>query len=58
MVLLRGLLTAEIGSPFEGPAVGESAPDFTLPTGDGLGKVTLSSFRGKAPVALVFGSFT
>jgi len=33
--------------------VGDMAPDFTLPatTGD---KVTLSSFRGKAPVVLAF----
>jgi peroxiredoxin len=33
--------------------VGDAAPDFTLPatTGD---KVTLSSFRGKAPVVLAF----
>ncbi len=35
--------------------VGDMAPDFTLPatTGD---KVTLSSFRGKAPVVLAFFS--
>jgi hypothetical protein len=58
VVLLKGLLAGEIGSPFEGPAVGGPAPDFTLPTADGLGKVTLSSFRGKAPVVLIFGSFT
>jgi peroxiredoxin len=33
--------------------VGDMAPDFTLPatTGD---KITLSSFRGKAPVVLAF----
>jgi hypothetical protein len=38
--------------------VGEAAPDFTLPTMDLTKKVTLSSFRGSQPVALVFGSYT
>ncbi|GAB4149047.1 MAG: hypothetical protein Fur0037_17380 [Planctomycetota bacterium] len=41
------------------PAVGDPAPDFELPM---LGmmdqKVKLSSFRGKRPVALIFGSYT
>ena len=36
----------------------EQAPDFTLPREEGPGTVTLSSFRGKQPVALIFGSFT
>lgn len=41
------------------PGVGELAPDFTLPlAGDRSEQVTLSSFRGKKPVALVFGSYT
>lgn len=40
------------------PRVGEMAPDFTLKTADGKRSVTLSSFRGKRPVVLVFGSFT
>jgi hypothetical protein len=38
--------------------VGELAPDFTLPTVDHKAEVTLSSFRGKQPVVLVFGSYT
>ena len=38
--------------------VGDPAPDFTLPDPSGSGEVTLSSFRGKKPVVLVFGSFT
>lgn len=38
--------------------VGDLAPDFTLVTGDGKGKVTLSEFRGKKPVVLIFGSYT
>jgi hypothetical protein len=38
--------------------VGELAPDFTLPTIDRKTEVTLSSFRGKRPVVLAFGSYT
>ncbi len=34
------------------------APDFTLQPRGGGEPVTLSSFRGKSPVALVFGSYT
>ncbi len=41
-----------------GAAVGEPAPDFTLASPDGKTQVTLSSFRGKRPVALIFGSYT
>jgi peroxiredoxin len=37
-----------IGARFGGPA-----PDFTLPSSQG-GEVTLSSFRGRADVVLVF----
>jgi len=41
------------------PGRGEMAPDFTLAYADGADeKVTLSSFRGKKPVALIFGSYT
>jgi hypothetical protein len=39
-------------------AVGDHAPDFTLPTHDHSGRVTLSSHRGARPVVLVFGSYT
>ena len=41
-----------------GPHEGTRAPDFTLALHDGSGKVTLSSFQGKKPVALIFGSYT
>jgi len=34
------------------------APDFDLETYDKSGLVQLSSFRGKQPVVLVFGSYT
>ena len=43
--------------------VGDPAPDFALPTVDQKGRpsseqVQLSSFRGRQPVVLVFGSYT
>lgn len=40
------------------PRAGDLAPDFTLSDVSGKESVTLSDFRGKKPVALVFGSFT
>ena len=40
------------------PKVGYLAPDFTLSDISGSESITLSDFRGKKPVALVFGSFT
>jgi hypothetical protein len=56
-VLLKGLIEGELGSLYEGPRVGQTAPDFTLKTYDRKRSVTLSKLRGK-PVVLVFGSFT
>lgn len=38
--------------------VGVEAPDFTLPLLDGKSKITLSSFRDKQPVVLIFASYT
>ena len=38
-------------------AVGDVAPDFTLPLADSLDDVTLSGLRGR-PVVLVFASHT
>lgn len=40
------------------PGEREKSPDFTLPRDEGAETVTLSSFAGKRPVALIFGSFT
>ena len=40
------------------PQAGDVAPDFTLADISGTETITLSDFRGKKPVALVFGSFT
>ena len=38
--------------------VGDTAPDFTLPTLDHKTTVHLAEFRGSRPVVLVFGSYT
>jgi hypothetical protein len=57
-VWLQCLMVGDLGSPFEGPRVGQEAPDFTLATPDGKKTVTLSDFRDKRPVVLIFGSFT
>lgn len=40
------------------PDVEQLAPDFELESLDGVRRVRLSDYRGKRPVALVFGSFT
>ena len=37
---------------------GDIAPDFTLSRLDGKETITLSEFRGRKPVVLVFGSYT
>jgi hypothetical protein len=58
LVLLKGLLSGELGSVFEGPDIGQQAPDFTLKTQDGKKQIRLSQFRGQKPVVLIFGSFT
>jgi AhpC/TSA family/EF hand len=57
-VLLLGLLMGELGSAAEGPKLEAPAPDFTLKSPDGKRSVTLSDYRGKKPVVLIFGSFT
>lgn len=57
-ILLYGLLTGEIGSGAEGPQLDAVAPDFTLKSPDEKTTITLSDFKGKKPVALIFGSFT
>lgn len=40
------------------PKAGNMAPDFTLFDITGAESITLSDFRCKKPVALVFGSYT
>jgi hypothetical protein len=56
--LLRGLFNGELGSLLAGPSVGQEAPDFTLKTNDGKQSYSLSEWRGKKPIVLIFGSFT
>jgi len=40
------------------PKVGDMAPDFELSDVNSENALRLSDFRGKKPVALVFGSYT
>lgn len=40
------------------PKMGDIAPDFELRDVDGENSVRLSEFRGRKPVALIFGSYT
>ena len=40
------------------PKVGDIAPDFELRDAKGENPVRLSEFKGRKPVALIFGSFT
>ena len=40
------------------PSVGSEAPDFELARLGGNGRVKLSAFGGRKPVALIFGSYT
>ena len=41
----------------QAPKAGDLSPDFTLSDISGTESVTLSDFRGKKPVALIFGSY-
>src|SRR5262245_19339717 len=56
-VLVLGLFTGELGSAAEGPKLEAPAPDFTLKTPEGK-SIALADFKGKKPIALIFGSFT
>jgi len=58
LTLIKGLFRQEIGSLQSGPALGTTAPDFTLKTVDGRQEITLSKLIGPKPVVLVFGNFT
>ena len=42
----------------QGPAFGETAPDFSLKQLGTDKRIGLSGFRGKRPVGLIFGSYT
>lgn len=54
----KSLMAAQKKVDANAPRAGDLAPDFTLHEIEGKDSVTLSSFRGKKPVALVFGSYT
>jgi len=58
LTFFKGLLSGELGSFFEGPDIGQRAPEFALWTQDGKQQIRLSQYRNKKPVMLVFGSFT
>jgi Iodothyronine deiodinase/EF hand len=56
--LICAYLSGDVGPLSDGPSLDEIAPDFTLTTADGKGKLSLSQHRSKKPQVLVFGSFT
>lgn len=56
--VLCSYIAGDVGSVSEGPAVGATAPIFTLSTVDGKAKVDFAEHIGKKPQVLVFGSFT
>ncbi|MBW2282627.1 MAG: hypothetical protein JRG76_14485 [Deltaproteobacteria bacterium] len=51
-------LSWQLETDSRAPKVGDLAPDFELQDPEGVTRVRLSDFRGKRPVALVFGSYT
>ena len=55
---VRSALTATTARDETGPKEGDVPPDFNLKRMGSEEKVRLSSFKGKRPVALVFGSYT
>jgi hypothetical protein len=58
LAVAASYISGDVGSPTEGPAINDFAPDFTLSTIDGKGKLALSQHRGKKPLVVIFGSFT
>ena len=48
----------QLSNDVASPKVGQLAPDFELADPSGSRRVRLADFRGKRPVALVFGSYT
>ncbi|MCH7712281.1 MAG: hypothetical protein IIC99_01535 [Chloroflexi bacterium] len=55
---VRLALTATTARDETGPKEGDIPPDFNLKRMGSEEKVRLSSFKGKRPVALIFGSYT
>ena len=55
---VRSALTATAARDETGPKEGDVPPDFNLKRTGSEEKVSLSSFKGKRPVGLIFGSYT
>ncbi len=55
---VRAALEAVMARDETGPKVGEVPPDFSLKRLGSPDRVQLSSFKGRQPVALAFGSYT
>ncbi len=55
---LQAALSHLIERDEQGPAFGEIAPDFSLKQLGTDERISLSGFRGKRPVGLIFGSYT
>lgn len=55
---VRNAIDAVVARDEMGPRVGQPVVDFSLKRMGSEERVQLSSFRGKRPVALVFGSYT
>src|SRR5258708_1441968 len=56
-ILIKGVLSGELGSLWEGPGINQRAPEFNLETQDGKRTIRLSEVRNRKPVVLVFGGF-
>ncbi len=54
----KSLMSGQKALDSKAPRAGDMAPDFTLHDIQGKDAITLSDFRAKKPVALVFGSYT
>ena len=55
---LRAAMEAVVARDEMGPHVGEAPPDFNLKRMGSDERVRLSSFQGRRPVAVIFGSYT
>lgn len=55
---IRKIMKEHESRPDTAPKVGSEAPNFKLKVLDGDKELELSSFKGKKPVVLVFGSYT
>lgn len=56
--LICAYLAGDVGPLSDGPGLGEIAPNFTLATADGKGKLSIVRHQTKKPQVLVFGCVT